>query len=87
MDRTNRRSTPTKTQTVLQYIYVLPNTYYEGIALVEIHQAAKYHPSSGHYIELAIVQKLVLVKLWTGPTAVAPRTGPSQFSNIYICSS
>jgi hypothetical protein len=55
--------------------------------LEESHQAAKYHPSSGHYIELAIVQKLVLVKLWTEPTAVAPQPRPRQFSNIYICSS
>jgi hypothetical protein len=29
MNRTNSRSTPTKTQTVLMHLYVIPNTYYD----------------------------------------------------------
>jgi hypothetical protein len=62
MDRTNRHSTPTKTKTVIQHLYVLPNSYYEGMELEEICLPARYQPSSGHYIEHSIVQKLVLVK-------------------------
>ena len=61
-DETKSHSTPTKTKTVLQPLYVLPCTYYEGMELEEICLLAKYQPSSGHYIELSIVQKLVLVK-------------------------
>jgi hypothetical protein len=63
MDQTNRRSTPTKTRTVLQHLFVLPNTYYERMEQEEKHLLAKVHPSSSHYIlELYIVQKLDLVK-------------------------
>jgi hypothetical protein len=41
--------------------------------LEEIHLSAKYQPSSGHYVEDSIVQKLdLLVNSWTKPPAVAP---------------
>jgi hypothetical protein len=49
------------TQTVLQHLYFLSNTYYERMELEEIHLSAKYQPSSGHFIENSIVQKLDLV--------------------------
>jgi hypothetical protein len=42
--------------------FVLPNTYYERMELEEIYLSARWHPSSSHYIELYIVQKLDLVK-------------------------
>jgi hypothetical protein len=62
MDRTNRRSTPTKTKRVLQHLHILPNKYYERMELDEICLTAKYQPSSCHSIELSIVQKMDLVK-------------------------
>jgi hypothetical protein len=63
MDRTNHHSSPTNAQIVLQHLYVLPSTFYEGMELEEICLSAKYQPSSVHsYIEHSIVQKLVLVK-------------------------
>jgi hypothetical protein len=62
MDKTNRCSIPTKTKRVLQHLSVLPNTYYERTKQEEICLTAKDQPSSGHYIELSIVQKLDLVK-------------------------
>jgi hypothetical protein len=43
MDQTNRRSTPTETQPVLQHFFVLPNPNYESMKQVEIHLAAKEH--------------------------------------------
>jgi hypothetical protein len=57
MDRTNRHSTPTKTKTVIQHLYILPSTYYEGMELEEICLPSKYQPSFGHYIEHSIVQR------------------------------
>jgi hypothetical protein len=84
LDQTHHRSTPTKTKTVLPHLYLLPNTYYERIELEEICIPANYHPSSGHYIELSIFQKLDLDKYWTGPTAISPQPRPRQYSNIYI---
>jgi hypothetical protein len=36
MDQTNRCSTPTKTRTVLQHLFVIPNTYYERMELEEV---------------------------------------------------
>jgi hypothetical protein len=62
MDPTNRRRTPTNTQTVDQHLSGLPGTYYEGVELEEICLCPKYQPSSVHYIKHSIVQKLVLVK-------------------------
>jgi hypothetical protein len=41
MDQANRGSTPNKTKTVLQQLYVLPNTYYERMEQEEIHLSAK----------------------------------------------
>jgi hypothetical protein len=76
MDQTNRCSTPTKTKTVLQHLFVLPNTYYESMELEEIHISAKWHPSSRYNIDLCIVQALDLVKEWNTPTAVAPQPRP-----------
>jgi hypothetical protein len=62
MYRTNHHSTPTNAQIVLQHLYVLLSTYYEEMELEEICLSAKYQPSSGHYKEHTMVQKLVLVK-------------------------
>jgi hypothetical protein len=62
MDQTNRCSTPTKTRTVLQHLFVPPNIHYEGMEQEEIHLLAKEHPSSIHFIELSIVRKMDLVK-------------------------
>jgi hypothetical protein len=77
MDQTNHHSTPTNAQIVLQYLNVLPSTYYEGVELEAICLSAKYQPSSGHcYIEHSIVQKLVLVKSWTEPTTIAAQPTP-----------
>jgi hypothetical protein len=45
MDRTNRRSTPSKTKTAVQHLYFLSNTYYERMEQEEIHLSAKYQPS------------------------------------------
>jgi hypothetical protein len=41
MDQTNRNSTPTKNQAVLQHLYDLPNTKYEKMEQEEIHILAK----------------------------------------------
>jgi hypothetical protein len=84
MNQTNHFSTPIKTQTVLQHLYVLSNTYYEGMELAEICISAKYQPSSGHYIEISIVQKLDLVNSWTKHAAIAPQPRPIPYSNIYM---
>jgi hypothetical protein len=62
MDRTNHHSSSSNTQTVLQHLDVLPSTYYEEMELEEICLLDKCQPSSGHYIEHSIVQKLLLVK-------------------------
>jgi hypothetical protein len=62
MDRTNCRSTPTKNQAVLQHLYLLPITHYKKMKQKEIHILPKYQPSTIHYIELSIVEKLDLVK-------------------------
>jgi hypothetical protein len=62
MDQSNRRTTPTKTQTVLQHSYVLSYTYYEGMELEETCLTAKDQPRSGHYIELSRPKKMVLDK-------------------------
>jgi hypothetical protein len=62
MDQTNRSSTLTKTKTVLQHLFVLLNTNNERMRQEEIHLLAKLQPSSSHYIELSIVQKLDLGK-------------------------
>jgi hypothetical protein len=62
MDRTNCRSTPTKNQAVLQHLYLLPINHYEKMEQEEIHLLTKYQPSTIHYIELSIVEKLALVK-------------------------
>jgi hypothetical protein len=61
MDQTNLRSTPTKTKTALQHIYVLSHIYYERMELEEICLLAKNQPSSGHYKGHYIVQRLGLV--------------------------
>jgi hypothetical protein len=49
MDRTNHHSTPTNAQTVLQNLFVLFSTYYEGLELEEICLLAECQPRSGHY--------------------------------------
>jgi hypothetical protein len=60
MDQTNRRSTPTKTGTVLQHLNVLPKTDYERTRLEEICILAQHQADSCYYIELSIVQKIYL---------------------------
>jgi hypothetical protein len=62
MDRSNRRSTPTKTPPVLQHLNVLPNTHDERTRLEEICLLAQHQPSSCDCIVLSIVQKMDLVK-------------------------
>jgi hypothetical protein len=62
MEKTNCCSTPTKNGVVLQHLYLLPIKHYEEMEQEEINQLAKYQPSTIHYIELSIVQKLDLVK-------------------------
>jgi hypothetical protein len=62
MDQTNHRSTTNRTKSVLQHLYVLPNTYYERRRLDNICILAQHQARSCHPIELSIVRKMDLVK-------------------------
>jgi hypothetical protein len=61
MDQTNDHITQTKTQRVLQHSNVLSYTYYERMDLEETCLPAKYQRSSGHYIELSKLKRMVLL--------------------------
>jgi hypothetical protein len=62
MNRTNRQITPTKTETVFQHLYDLPNTFFERMEQEEVYLSYERHPSSSHNMDLSIVQKFDMVK-------------------------